>query len=550
MPEKKAVLVSWVAVNNDPFERERGPEQCYRLSKGHKIPGPTLTLLFDENSPYSGRISDAVLLFQNKEKRALYAVRETQSAIRELDRKISITTIPWEGQDPTDHRAIFAFLKIELPKIRQKFSGRDLVIHVSPGTPSMQTIWVLLAETGLVDSPFHVVKSYKKGEGPDGQVVAPVDVGLETFYKAFKSSRPIASPDVEGGIGWDPSRFQSDRMKLLFAEASQIAGLKIPVMILGERGTGKTSLASWIRSQSPYRQPKLDSGWPSIPCGQYSPETMRAELFGYKKGAFTGAVQDKEGLLVQADGDTLFMDEIGDISRDLQRLLIRAVEERTFHPLGDETTRHSDFRLLTATNLPMETLVKRLDPDFLDRISPIVLRLPSLREIPEELPWLWDAISQEAAIRSGAPKESSRLLHRYRDRLLKSMRSHPLPGNLRDLFRIAYRLLVALPGGDEKFALTYALKGDFSISEASDSRTESQRIALAFAQGESLDSLFGENGRIEFAALDRELKIYLAGELKRMAKLKGKAATDLCDRSERTIRSWGNWNKPGDASEG
>jgi len=93
MPEKKAVLVSWVAVNNDPFERERGPEQCYRLSKGHKIPGPTLTLLFDENSPYSGRISDAVLLFQNKEKRALYAVRETQSAIRELDRKISITTI-------------------------------------------------------------------------------------------------------------------------------------------------------------------------------------------------------------------------------------------------------------------------------------------------------------------------------------------------------------------------------------------------------------------------------------------------------------------------
>src|SRR5204862_3359844 len=142
---------------------------------------------------------------------------------------------------------------------------------------------------------------------------------------------------------------------------------------------------NWMRANSQFRKPDLDRNWASVPCGQYSPETMRAELFGYVKGAFTGAERDHQGLLKTANGDTLFLDEIGDISRDLQRLLIRALEEKRYFPLGDDKPRKSDFRLLSATNLPTEQLQDRLDPDFFDRIRLLTIRVPSVREMPEDV---------------------------------------------------------------------------------------------------------------------------------------------------------------------
>src|SRR5690606_8652085 len=110
----------------------------------------------------------------------------------------------------------------------------------------------------------------------------------------------------------DPRQFRSTRLRALYDEARRAARLKVPVLLLGERGTGKTTLASWIRLRSPFRQEGLDRAWPAVPCGQYTSETMRAELFGYVQGAFTGAKKDHQGLLARANGDTLFLDEIGD----------------------------------------------------------------------------------------------------------------------------------------------------------------------------------------------------------------------------------------------
>src|SRR4029079_8610403 len=140
-------------------------------------------------------------------------------------------------------------------------------------------------------------------------------------------------------------KFRTDRMRWLFDEARRFAQVKVPVLILGERGTGKSTLAGWIRLHSPYRKKELDAHWPAVACGQYTPETMRSELFGYKRGAFTGAMKDHEGLLAMAHKDSLFLDEIGDVSRDLQRLLIKALEEKRYMRLGEDRTRDSDFRL-------------------------------------------------------------------------------------------------------------------------------------------------------------------------------------------------------------
>lgn len=541
------VLVSWVAVNNDPYERERVTGQ-YRLVQDRPVPGPTLTLLFDEESPYAGRISDVVLFSGNtsvesKEHRALM---ETMDALRNHDPVISIAVEQWDGQDPTDHRGLFEFLRQRVPVVRQRFAGRELVIHISPGTPSMQTVWVLMGETGFIEPPLQLVKSYRKEERRGRPAVVPVSLGIDTFYKAYRRSRPAHLGSEEQGVLWDPARFRTNRMRRLFAEARRYAQLNVPVLLLGERGTGKTTLASWVRMNSPFRREEQDTHWPAVACGQYSPETMRAELFGYRKGSFTGATRDTDGLLAAADGDTLFLDEVGDISPDLQRLLIKAVEEKQYLPLGDDRPRRSSFRLITATNLTPDELRRRLHPDFLDRISLLTLQLPALREVPEELPWLWPDVYREAARRCGIsevtlPPEGAAGRH-----VAEILARHPLPGNLRDLFRVAYRILAARHDPDEPLTLADAvayglevLEGGPFQGEAPNSRSStSQDIARAFAEAGSLDVILQKVGCLDTRILEKDLRAFLARELRRCARAHETPVDQLCDVSERTLRTW------------
>ena len=287
-----------------------------------------------------------------------------------------------------------------MPETRRQFAGRELVINISPGTPAMHTVWMLMAETGFIDEPFSVVQTVPELFRDGGPATVSAEIGIETFYKAYRSAQPQEVASEEERVLWDPAKFESEQLQSVFAQARRYASLKVPILILGERGTGKTTLANWIRNTSPYRNEERDEAWPSVPCGQYEAETMRAELFGYVKGAFTGANEDTEGLLHAADGDTLFLDEIGDISPNLQRLLIRALEDKKFYRVGAQTPEESDFRLLTATNRPLDELRDRLDADFMDRISTFVVRMPPLREIPEDLGWLWESVFELAAEQS------------------------------------------------------------------------------------------------------------------------------------------------------
>jgi DNA-binding NtrC family response regulator len=540
----KPVLISWLAVNNDPYERVRSSHD-YRLLDGAPIPGPTLTLLFDQESPYCGQIGNAVLLYRHVPGSAgdgeRDVLRETIAAIRERNPQIKVESEAWASDDPTDHKNIFEFLQNLMPKLRSRFLGRELLIHISPGTPSMQTIWVLMGETGLIEAPVKLVKSYRPSDRHGKAAVVPVEVGIETFYKSYMKSRP--SQGVEDQILlWNPAKFQSASLRSLFDEARRVAHLKVPVLILGERGTGKTTLAAWIRMNSPYRRPEQDSHWPSVACGQYNHETMRSELFGYRKGAFTGAQQDKDGILHVADRDTLFLDEIGDISRDLQRLLIRALEEKRFFPLGDDKPRKSDFRLLTATNLPMHTLADRLDPDFFDRIGVLTLAVPSVREMPEDIEWLWASVYQHSQARSGVEKSRCVLPKSAHKEITAALRSSPLLGNLRDLFRVAYRLLAAL--GDPLAPMTasdavaYGLHSLRQTSHSSQPMDLTREIAQRFSRADRLDDLLATGTRLPTVDLDRRFKRFVATELRRIAKVRGVPVAELCDVSDRTLRSW------------
>ena len=534
------VLFSWVAFNNDPFERDT-KSRAFIEKNGKHTPGPTLTLLFDPDSPFLGYIKEFVLFTRVglKAEREQQVVAETIEAIRERDAAIQIRVEEWDGDDPTDHESIFHFLRKRLPVLRRLYAGKELIIHSSPGTPSMQMIWVLMAETGYIDPPFRVVKSYRASDRHGRPPVVPLDLGIETFYKMYRASMPERGVPEEETVLWDRARFQSPRLHALYAEARRFAQLKIPILLLGERGTGKTTLATWIRQHSPYCKPETGANWPVVPCGQYTEQTMRAELFGYKKGAFTDARQDKDGLFVQADKDTLFLDEIGDISKELQRLIIKVIEEKRFLPMGDVQSRHSDFRLLTATNVPWESLKDRVDPDFLDRISLLRLHLPALREIPEDLPWLWETVFQKAIER--AEVQPIRLGQTHHDTIVRFLQSHPLPGNLRDLFRVSFLLLAGLSDVQDPLspsdAVDYALAGLRQDSrEAGDDVARS--IASSFARSEPLDYLVHAGQKLEYAVVEQSLKQYLGREIRRLAKAHKVPLEALCDVSERSLRNW------------
>ena len=315
--------------------------------------------------------------------------------------------------------------------------------------------------------------------------------------------------------------------------------MNVPLLITGERGTGKTTLASWIRAHSDFRKAKNDTNWPAVPCGQYSPETMRAELFGYKQGAFTGATSDKEGLLARAHGDTLFLDEVGDISTPLQRLLIKAVEEHVYSPLGSTDVLTSHFRLITATNRDLGALRSKLDPDFLDRISMLRIEMPPLRDIAEDLPWLWNQVLQEAMRRSGRTVDEDGLAAAS-NAILPLLRRETLPGNMRDLFVAAYRMIAAMgdtfdPMTPEK-AVEYSMAG--LARETAPCGDATQEVLRRFVDRSPLDPCIESLGKLDTKRLFDDVKRYIASEVRRYANVRGLKTEEVCDVAERTLRDW------------
>jgi len=536
MGEREAVLLSWLAYNHDPFEREAGKETYRRGPDGKKIWGPTLTFLFDEASPYRGRVKHLVL-FARDDPGSSKRVRATFKAVREKDPDIGCETLAWASEDPTNHKAIFQFMEKELPQIRRRFARQELLIHTSPGTPSMHTIWVLMGETGFIDPPFALLKSLRPHERKGRPAVEPIHLGIDTFYKRYKETRPSEAACAADSIMWDPAQLRSRPIRQLYREAKGVAPLNVPVLILGERGTGKTTLASWIRFNSPYRKQELDGGWPAVACGQYQAGTMNAELFGHVRGAFTDATRSREGLLSRADGDTLFLDEVGDLARDVQRLLIKALEEKKFQPLGSTQWKGSSFRLVTATNVPLKELRERLDPDFFDRISMVRLRTPPLREMPEDIEALWYSVFNHVAAESGVEFDLPDPCHKA---VAAHLREHFLAGNFRDLYAMAWRLIarwngLSSPSPDE---IESWLPDALDPVQLGPSGDLARDVALRFAESAPLDDLLGPDDPLPTKAIQREMLSWIATEIRRTARQRSVSAGALVDVTDKTLRDW------------
>ncbi len=188
-------------------------------------------------------------------------------------------------------------------------------------------------------------------------------------------------------------------MRDLARRARQVAETDTPVLLLGETGTGKERLARAIHRWSS----RADHPFVTINCAAIPAGLLESELFGHVKGAFTGATRDRAGRFQMAHGGTLLLDEVGELPVELQAKLLRALQEKTFEPVGSDRTVRADVRILAATHVDLQQAIaqRRFREDLYYRLSVFPLRLPPLRERLEDLPQLCAFLLGEQARRTG-----------------------------------------------------------------------------------------------------------------------------------------------------
>jgi DNA-binding NtrC family response regulator len=304
----------------------------------------------------------------------------------------------------------------------------DLWFHLSPGTPAMAAVWIILSKTRF---PATLIESSK--EHGTKIVNLPFDISAEFIPDLLRGSDDRLER-LSAGLPPDAPEFEhiihrSRIMKDMVARARRVAPRSVPVLIEGESGTGKELVARAIHRSSLRRE----KAFVPINCGAIPSELVESELFGHKRGAFTGALSDHVGVFERAKGGTLFLDEVAELPPSAQVKFLRVLQEGTYLPVGDERERKADVRVIAATNraLLKEVSARRFREDLFYRLAVAVLQIPPLRERPGDTGMLIDyfleMINNESSSEPGFEKK--KLSPGARNLLLQ----HPWPGNVREL---------------------------------------------------------------------------------------------------------------------
>jgi DNA-binding NtrC family response regulator len=257
-------------------------------------------------------------------------------------------------------------------------------------------------------------------------IAAPaVRARLDTL--AIARAAHVLAPDIIG---------QSAAIHALRDAIARAAGTVFPVLIEGESGTGKELVARALHRLSPRR----DRRFSAINCAAFTDELFEAELFGYARGAFTGAVGSRAGLIEDAQDGTLFLDEVGDLSARAQAKLLRTLQEREVRRLGENASRRVDVRLVAATNVPLGDAVRhgRFREDLLFRLAVIRIRVPPLRDRAEDIPLITNAFWKRLTADAGKHV-------RLGPDALAALCRHSWPGNVRELQNALAALIVLAP---------------------------------------------------------------------------------------------------------
>ncbi|MBT8404627.1 MAG: sigma-54 dependent transcriptional regulator, partial [Gemmatimonadetes bacterium] len=272
--------------------------------------------------------------------------------------------------------------------------------------------------------------------------------------QALNRSAP-AEPDdapTSGSVGKLVGR--DPRMIEIYKMIGVLARNRATVLIRGETGTGKEMVARAIHTNSAH----ADEPFVAVNCTALSDTLLESELFGHVKGAFTGAVSGRRGFFEMAGSGTIFLDEIGDTSPDFQTKLLRVLQERTFYPVGGETPKHTDARIVAATHQPMEALLEEgsFREDLYFRLRVVEIEVPPLRDRRDDIPRIADALLDRIRRTTG-----SRVRH-IGAAALHQLTQHDWPGNVRELENALTRASILARGavlGEEHLALGFDAHG-------------------------------------------------------------------------------------------
>jgi two-component system, NtrC family, response regulator PilR len=311
--------------------------------------------------------------------------------------------------------------------------GLDLVAWIQENRPNVPV--AVITAHGNVESAVRALKL-----GAFDFVSKPLDLGVlrKLVGSAIKLSSGVTG-DTTATLTAPRLLGRSPVMEQLREMIGRVARSQAPVHICGESGTGKELVARMIHESGPRR------GGPfvAVNCGAIPTELMESELFGHKRGSFTGAVSDKKGLVQSAEGGTLFLDEVADLPLHMQVKLLRVVQEKTVRPVGESREERVDVRILSATHKNLADLVVQgqFREDLYYRIDVIELRVPALRERGEDIGEIAEAILARLARRANTVSAG------ISPEAVASLQTYPFPGNVRELENVLERALTLSGGG-------------------------------------------------------------------------------------------------------
>ena len=351
--------------------------------------------------------------------------------------------------------------------------------------------FIVLTAHGSIDLAVQAIK-----EGAEHFLTKPVELATlaimlgriverQRTHQNERARRSRASRDEV-----DPFAGGSAVLRTLEADATRVAAVNSPVLIQGETGTGKGVLARWLHARSP----RAEYPFVDLNCATLSREFLETELFGHEKGAYTGAVTAKPGLLEVAHRGTLFLDEIGDMDLEVQPKLLKVLEEKRFRRMGDIRDRRVDVRLVVATHQDLNALVRerKFREDLYFRISTVPLVVPPLRDRAEDLPCLARELLDRCAADLGR-----RQLSLDAD-AVAALCDHSWPGNIRELRNVLERAALLT---DRSLVKTSDLRFDNASAVAERQRADTRLTLLDVEQRQIREVLLEEGGHVERAAV-------------------------------------------------
>ncbi len=361
--------------------------------------------------------------------------------------KQAVELVPVELPSPTDYAAIYRCTDQVLNQIKQRHSSLDfqLCLHLSPGTPAMAAVWLLLGKTR------HPATFFETFAGRSKVIAVPFDLTVDVIPELFRSAdqhwQHLAAHGPRELEGFEQIVGESHLLREAVGRARRVALRNVSTLLLGESGTGKELFARAIHQASPRR----DKPFVAVNCAALNAALLESELFGHKKGAFTGADRNRAGAFEQADGGTLFLDEVGECDLEIQAKMLRTLQPirgaaaslRCIRRVGDEVENQVDVRIIAATNRDLLECISngKFREDLFYRLGTVSIRLPPLRARRTDIPAIAERLLLD--INRQFASEEPGYEHKTLSATAKVfVQQQAWPGNVRQLYNVMVQAAV------------------------------------------------------------------------------------------------------------